>query len=356
MSDSATVSESIKSFSTMNLSVRCAFTTVSLFCLPSFHQVSTLETTNFSQQSTLSSLTRKRPLHFSLFFDVAHSMSSEIVDFHVWFSWMFSDAVEASTSGFLSLHRKTRFIIGFDFAVTLFFTWIFLRSFWHHFRTIDRIEMTNVKQIQKWFHSSRVEFPLVSVSASWFLVSMYLMDPNWFDRTTNQEQLCGFWKHVSLSGFFPLWSSWSLPRCLQTHTTKLPDEKNWRLREENQLCPDHHSMRLLSFLMCVRYCTIHVGSYTSLLRVWLFWYVFPWRTVTIRSHKSSAGIPSNLNFCIQGNDFWFCWIVRNWSLFLTHPTDLNKRMTSKNAQCSRSPAKSESWNNPSLHCFAVLPT
>ena len=34
--------------------------------------------------------------------------------------------------------------------------------------------------------------------------------PNWFDRITNQEQLCGFWTHVSLSGFFPLQSSWSL--------------------------------------------------------------------------------------------------------------------------------------------------
>ena len=30
-----------------------------------------------------------------------------------------SDAVEASTSGVLSLHRETKFIIGFDFAVTL---------------------------------------------------------------------------------------------------------------------------------------------------------------------------------------------------------------------------------------------
>ena len=28
---------------------------------------------------------------------------------------------------------------------------------------------------KRWFHSSRVEFPLVSMSASWFLVSMYLI-------------------------------------------------------------------------------------------------------------------------------------------------------------------------------------
>ena len=38
--------------------------------------------------------------------------------------------------------------------------------------------------------------------------------------------------------------------------------------------------------------------------------------------------------CIQRNDFWFCWTVRNWSLFLTHPTCWNKRMTSENAWCS----------------------
>ena len=28
---------------------------------------------------------------------------------------------------------------------------------------------------KRWFHSSRVKFPLVSISASWFLVSMYLI-------------------------------------------------------------------------------------------------------------------------------------------------------------------------------------
>ena len=33
------------------------------------------------------------------------------------FHWL-SDAVEGSTSGLLSLHRETKFIIGRDFAVT----------------------------------------------------------------------------------------------------------------------------------------------------------------------------------------------------------------------------------------------
>ena len=44
---------------------------------------------------------------------------SEVIDVHIWLSPGLSDAVEASTSGVLSLHRETKFIIGFDFAVTL---------------------------------------------------------------------------------------------------------------------------------------------------------------------------------------------------------------------------------------------
>ena len=60
-----------------------------------------------------------------------------------------SDAVEATTSGVLPLHRETKFIIGFDFAVTPSSPASFLRSFRHYFRTIDRTEMANVKQTQK---------------------------------------------------------------------------------------------------------------------------------------------------------------------------------------------------------------
>ena len=64
------------------------------------------------------------------------------------FPWL-SDAVEASTSGFLSLHRETKFIIGYDFAVTLSSPESFFCSFRHHFRTIGRTEMANIKQTQK---------------------------------------------------------------------------------------------------------------------------------------------------------------------------------------------------------------
>ena len=64
------------------------------------------------------------------------------------------------------------------------------------------------------------------------------------------------------------------------------------------------------------------------------------------------------------NDFWFCWTVRNWNFLLTHPTDSNKRLTSKNAQCS---TWRRLWilkiscimcveNIPSLHCLAAFAT
>ena len=60
----------------------------------------------------------KRLQQVALFCDAGQFASSEAIDFHVWFSEL-SDAVEASTSGVLSLHRETKFIICSDFAVTL---------------------------------------------------------------------------------------------------------------------------------------------------------------------------------------------------------------------------------------------
>ena len=75
MSDIATVSESISSSSTTNLSVCCVNKPggCSLIGLP-------------VQHSTLSNLISKRPKQISLFFDAAHSTSSEVIDFHIWFS------------------------------------------------------------------------------------------------------------------------------------------------------------------------------------------------------------------------------------------------------------------------------
>ena len=55
----------------------------------------------------------------SPFFHAPQFAGSEEIDFRVWVFTGLSDAAEDSTSRVLSLHRETKFIIGFDFAVTL---------------------------------------------------------------------------------------------------------------------------------------------------------------------------------------------------------------------------------------------
>ena len=53
------------------------------------------------------------------FHDAAQFAGSEENDNHIWCSPGFLMQWKASTSGVLPLHRETKFIIGFDFAVTL---------------------------------------------------------------------------------------------------------------------------------------------------------------------------------------------------------------------------------------------
>ena len=53
--------------------------------------------------------------------------------------------------------------------------------------------------------------------------------PNWFCRTTNQGQLCGFLTRVSPLAFCPWWSFWSLLRYLQRCTTETHPDENVRL-------------------------------------------------------------------------------------------------------------------------------
>ena len=124
------------------------------------------------------------------------------------------------------------------------------------------------------------------------------------------------------------------------------------------------SKSLITLWYCSRLWIVWGGEQASRLfnngspsSVW-FWFVFP-KTETIRSH---AGIPSNLNpaskemisdsveLCETEVCFLHIQLVgRNVWLPKTHnvPPGLD-------FESSRSPAKSESWNSPSLHCLAVL--
>ena len=61
--------------------------------------------------------------------------------------------------------------------------------------------------------------------------------------------------------------------------------------------------------------------------------MFP-RTETIRSHKSRAGIQSNLNPASKEMISDSVDLCETEVCFLTHPTYWNQCLTSKNAQCS----------------------
>ena len=86
-----------------------------------------------------------------------------------------SDAAEGSTSGVLSLHRETKFIIGFDFAVTLSSPASFFVLFDITSEQSVKLKWLMLKQTQKMIPLITCEISLGQMSASWFLVSMYLI-------------------------------------------------------------------------------------------------------------------------------------------------------------------------------------
>ena len=229
------------------------------------------------------------------------------------------------------------------------------------------LEWLMLNKHKRWFHSSRVKFPFVSISASWFLVSMYLI---WIlgsklIRSNNQSRAT-LWVLetcviVVLLPFMIILITASL-------SSKMYNNASWR--EELTF---EGIQSTLSKSLIIPWDFFRVGSLWSLARPrfvhkfprsWLLWYVFPWRTATTRSHNSSAGFPSNLNLASKEMISDSVELCETAVCFSHIQSNWNKCMTSKNAQCStrsrfessRSPAKSESWNSRSLHCSAVLPT
>ena len=79
----------------------------------------------------------------------AHLTSSERSGFQIWVSPGLSDAVEASTFGSLTRHLDTKFVIGFDFAVTLSSFASSCVLFDIALTLVDGTEMANVEQTQK---------------------------------------------------------------------------------------------------------------------------------------------------------------------------------------------------------------
>ena len=276
-----------------------------------------------------------------------------------------SDAAEDSADGALSLLRAIKFFIGLDFAVTLSSP----DSFFVPFEIISEhsaeLKWLMWNKHKRWFHSSRVKFPLVSMSASWFLVSMYLI---WIlesklIRSNNQSRAARWvletWLIVGLLPFMII----LITASLSSNTyNKASWCEHWTFegtRSTLSKIIDHVS-RLLAPVIRVR---ANNGSHRSITVLSWFWVMFP-RTKTTRSHKSRAGILSNLNPASKemiSDSVELCETVVGFLHIQLFGTNVWLPKTHNvppevDFESSRSPAKSESWNSPSLHCFAVLPT
>ena len=204
------------------------------------------------------------------------------------------------------------------FCCDSFFSWFLLKSFRHCFRANCRTETD---------------------------------DSN--SRKTNQAQLCGSWKHVSFRDSFPWWSSQSLLRCPQTQN-KASRCGNWTFEGTQSMWFN---------TLVIPWDLQSLTMTTGLSGVSGVWIVFP-RTETIRSHKSRAGIPTNLkpaskemiSDSVELCETEVCFLhIQLIGTNVWLPT-MNNVPPEVDFESSRSPAKSESWNSPSLHCFAVLPT
>ena len=251
----------------------------------------------------------------------------------------------------------TRFIIGGDFAVTRSSP----KSCWDCFAIVSEqtaeLKWLILNKHNRWFHSSRVKLPLVRMSASWFLVSMYLI---WIlgsrlIRSINQSRAT-LWvlKHFSLWDSSLQWSSCSLLHCLRTHTTKLLGARTGRLREHYQYSwarwSSHEIFDFFQYQQVAPFCLKSESRFQKQKQLDPITPEQATRLISIQYPKRWSQILLNC----EKQQFVSCT-----SILLEQMYDFQKTHNVSpevDFESSRSPAKSESWNSPSLHCFAILPT
>ena len=183
------------------------------------------------------------------------------------------------------------------------------------------------------------------------------LGPNQSCQTTNPERLCGSVKHVSLWDCY-LWESfWLPPHCPQRHTT-------WH-KHQNALC--WMEWRWCAWLVWVYACltcrlltvftvALSLGSFCS-VRYGMKYFnhqvpdsesgntVHAW--TCIERNYSPSVEPSETEVCflhihLKGTNVWL--------------PKIHKILPEVDFESSRSPAQSESWNSPNVHCCAVFPT
>ena len=260
------------------------------------------------------------------------------------------------------IHHRLRFYCD------SFFTWFFLRSFRHHFKTIGTTEMANVKQTQKMipfimceisFGQYVCELVLVSMCLIWILGSRLILSNNQSRATLWVLETCLI---VGLLPFQIILITASL-------SSNTYNKASWREEltfEETKSTLSRSSIIPWDFF---RFWSLWGVARTSRRFVhrshssWLFWYVFPWKLWRsdpinqVRENRPTSILHPRKWFLILLNcaRLKFVSYTSNWweqcmtSRMHNFPPDVD-------FESSRSPAKSESWNSLNLHCLAVFPT
>ena len=224
-------SDSVPSSSITNWCARCEQTTglpvlSSIFFFQ--NEVSCSHERNVFEHTTGCSAVSKQRV--SPFYRTSQRADSEEFDFRDWYSTKLSDAVEDSADGALSLLRAIRFILGLDFAVTRSSP----DSCWIRFaiaaeQTVE-LKWLILNKLQQMIPLITCEISFVSMSASWFLVSMYLI---WILESrlirSNNQSRATLWvlETCLIVGLLPLISSWSLLHCPQNTYNKASWREDW---------------------------------------------------------------------------------------------------------------------------------
>ena len=175
--------------------------------------------------------------------------------------------------------------------------------------------------------------------------------PNWFYRITNQEQLCGFLTRVSSLDFCPWWSFWSLLRCLQKMYNWDSPWQDFAFVVTQSTCDSWSTSRspfCLGFDVWFREEFPAAGLVGVLV-------LFNKRNTSITtSHKSTACSPSSRNptsneMISDSVELWdtdVCFLHIQLIVTNVRLPKIHKIHPEVDFESSKSPAKTESWNNP----------
>ena len=176
------------------------------------------------------------------------------------------DALElCAVEELATVFESNRFNVGLDFSI--FFVLLFLPvSFSTFWVQLAELKMLILNKRRRWFHSSRVKLPSVSMSASWFLVSTYLI---WIFGSklilSNSQSSVTLWVDFCL-----WWSSWSPLHYLQKCNAGRQKQKISRLRRHNRhWITQDHCVEFDFWFGC--WCVYSMMCYATGLSVLALW-------------------------------------------------------------------------------------